>query len=155
MGIRDIPLRVTADISGISVAAMLQRRCLYGADAFGERVGNSIYHCRTETLSTALAEALAAAGMGLRAAYAMVIDPKPQIVAALAGQGEPLTFWPRRDNPDEDTGGLSSAVKIVIDAAAIVRAAAVRLDAALEAERSRHPRRRVAFEPSALAGHRS
>jgi integrase len=75
--------------------------------------------------------------MGRRMAFEVVRNPTPQVQDALAARGEPLTFWPRRDNPDEGAGDLSSAVKIVIDAAAIVRAAATRLDAALEVQRSR------------------
>jgi hypothetical protein len=64
-------------------------------------VGNGIYLSCSETLSIALAEALTVPGMALRAGHAMVVDPKAQIAAALAGQGEP-PFWPRRDNRDED-----------------------------------------------------
>jgi hypothetical protein len=149
--IRDIPTRTLSAAFGHSVDHHRKWRNLGYMDGLGEKLGTSFYFSRSEALKIELAQS----GMGLRTAFEVVRNPTPEILDALVGRGEPLTFWPRRDHPDEDADGLGSAVKIVVDAAAIVRAAAVHLDAALEAQRSRKPRHRLFFTPSAVSSNRA
>jgi hypothetical protein len=155
MGIRDISSRVVAAASGYPPDHFRKLRNRGWMDGLGEKVGTTFYFSRDEALKIELAGKLAQSGMGLRTAFEVVRNPTPQVQEALAGRGEPLTFWPRRDNLDESADDLSSAVKIVIDAAAIVRAATVRLDAALEAQRYRNPRRRLSFAPRSVTDYRA
>jgi hypothetical protein len=148
--IRDIPNRLLPDVvEGASVHSVPQWRADGLFDDYGERRGNAWFYSRDEVLAIALAVAMARSGLGLTAAFKAVANPSPGIIAALAGHGDtPLVFWPRRDKGAQ--GALSYSVKVVVDAAAIVRATAARLDIALANERHR-PRGRLAFEPAPAA----
>jgi hypothetical protein len=137
------PPRVVVMVAGASADALRQWRARGYLARFGERAGAATCYSRAEVLQIALVKALAGAGFGLCAAFEIVADPPPEIVAALAGQGEALTFWRPCGNADEPA-------KLVVDAAAIVRAAAARLDAALDEERSR---RRPSFGRSLPSAH--
>jgi hypothetical protein len=144
--VRDIPNSLLPDVVEATIHSVPQWRS-EGILTFGERVGNAWFYSRHEVLAIALAVAMARAGLGLKAAFEAVANPPPAIVAALAGADEAtLTLWPRRER--SEGSALPYAVKVVIDAAAIVRAAAARLDNALATERSRTRHGRLAFEPA-------
>jgi hypothetical protein len=155
METRNIPARVMADVAGASVDDLRTWRTLGYLDGLGERIGAGTFFSRSEVLRVALGAALAEAGLGLRTGFALVAEPTPAVLAALSGQGDPLTFWPRgRGTQDDETRSadagraLACAVKVIVDAVSIVRDASLRLDAALEAERFRNRRRRLSFEPA-------
>jgi hypothetical protein len=118
-------------------------------EGLGEKVGTRFLFSEDEALKIRVAVALAKAGMGLPAAFEAMRNPTPQISDALAGRGDPLVLWPRRDHPDETAG----VVKIVIDVAGLVRDAALRLAAARQ--RARNPRRRLSFAPRTVSDYRA
>ncbi len=114
-------------------------------DGVAKKCGSTWRYPRSGVLNLGLALGMSRGGLGLEAAFAAIANPTPAMIAALAGHGDSLlVFWPRRNN---GTGTLNMTVKVVVDAPAIVRDVAARLDIAAEAER-RRPRGRVAFEPA-------
>lgn len=135
---RDISARVVADVVASTPELLRSWRAHGFLEGLGERIGAGTFYSRAEVLRMALAVELARAGLGLKDAFDLVVtNPTDEITAALAGQGDPITFRPTgAQNPAH----LAVAIKIVVDAAALVRQAGVRLDASIEAER-RHARR--------------
>lgn len=148
MELRDIPSRIAAEVIPASSEDLRNWRTLGYLDGIGERIGAAIHFSDREVLTIAVAAGCARAGLGLAAAFKMIGNPPPEVVAALAGQGGTLMLRPRRQQ-----GALASSVRLVIDLAEIVSDAAKRLDVALEADRHRS-RGRLAYEPaSASASH--
>jgi hypothetical protein len=136
---REIPARIVADVAGASVDDLRTWRALGYSHGFGERVGAGTRFSRRETLAIVLAVTMARGGLGLRAAFEMVAEPPPEIIAALAGHGGRLILRPQ--------GGLACPVTLTFDLAEIVGSATKRLDAALEAEPHR---RRFAFAQATM-----
>lgn len=149
MEARDIPSRIVADVVVASGEDLRNWRTLGYLDGIGERVGLPIRFSYREVLMVGLGATLARGGLGLADAFKMIANPRPEIVAALAGHGGTLILQPRRPQ-----GVLACSVTLTFDLAGIISDVTKRLDIALEAERCRS-RGRFAFEPvPAAASHR-
>jgi hypothetical protein len=135
MNIRDVPARVVAEAAETTPDYLRVYRYDGLLEGVGELVGAGYQYSQSECLGIALAVQLAKTALGVKGAFNVVFaDPTPDIVAAIAGRGGTVTFWPQR-GPTPDR--LAVAVKIVVDLGAFVRDAADRLEVALEKERSK------------------